>query len=112
MLCVYSRDLKLFWVLGLKPQTRHVVTAAILIACTGHWPTHKSARNNHVLACNYAKYLFTHRLSYKPFLIWLLTTPTTPEICSYTTLYFVVNGLFFDINVGSLQGAVGFLITI
>ena len=55
---------------------------------------------------------FTHRLSYKPFLIWLLTTPTTPEICSYTTLYFVVNGLFFDINVGSLQGAVGFLITI
>jgi len=39
-----------------------------------------SARNNHVLACNFAKYspiliFFTHRLSNKFFLIWLLATP-------------------------------------
>jgi len=39
----------------------------------------ESARNNHVLARNSAKYSpikkITHRLSNKPFLIWLLTTP-------------------------------------
>jgi len=40
-----------------------------------------SARDNHVLACNSAKYspilnfFFTHRLSNKIFLIWLLATP-------------------------------------
>jgi len=43
------------------------------------WPGAQSAWNNHVLACNFAKYLpilfFTGRLSNKPFLIWLLTTP-------------------------------------
>jgi len=40
----------------------------------------ESARYNHVLACNFAKYLpikkkLTDRLSNNPFLIWLLTTP-------------------------------------
>ena len=47
----------------------------------------ESARDNHVLACNFAKYspiliffqLQTHRLSNKPFLIWLLTTPPHPR---------------------------------
>jgi len=39
-----------------------------------------SAPNNHVLGCNFAKFtdfkfFFTHRLSNKPFLIWLSTTP-------------------------------------
>jgi len=39
----------------------------------------ESARDNHVLACNFAKYspiliFFTRKLSNKPFLIWLLTT--------------------------------------
>jgi len=38
-----------------------------------------SARDNHVLACNFAKYspisnFFTYRIRNKPFLIWLLTT--------------------------------------
>jgi len=39
----------------------------------------ESARDNHVLACNFAKYsqilkfFFTDRLSNKPFLIWPLT---------------------------------------
>ena len=42
----------------------------------------ESARDNHVYACNFAKYspilfFFTHRLSNKPFLIWLLTTHHT-----------------------------------
>ena len=49
----------------------------------------ESARDNHVLACNFAKYLsfkkFSDRLSNKPFLIWLLTTtPHLKIICSYT----------------------------
>ena len=40
-----------------------------------------NARENHILACNFARYspifkkFFTRRLSNKPFLIWLLTTP-------------------------------------
>jgi len=38
------------------------------------------ARDNHVFACNFAKYspiliFFTRRLSNKPFLIWLSTIP-------------------------------------
>ena len=42
----------------------------------------ESARDNHVLACNFAKYsqilkfFFTDRLSNKPFLIWPLTALT------------------------------------
>jgi len=40
----------------------------------------ESARDNHGLACNFAKcspilIFFTRTLSRKPFLIWLLTTP-------------------------------------
>jgi len=40
----------------------------------------ESARDDHVFACNVAKYSlikknFTHTLSNKPFLIWLLKTP-------------------------------------
>jgi len=39
----------------------------------------ESARDNHVLACNFAKYSaikkFTGRLRNKPFLIWLSTAP-------------------------------------
>jgi len=48
----------------------------------------KSARNNHVLACNFAKYSpilnFFHRLSNKSFLIWLLTIP--PHLKHVATL--------------------------
>jgi len=41
------------------------------------------ARDNHVLARNFAKYIpilifFHSRRSNKPFLIWLLTIPTEP----------------------------------
>ena len=40
----------------------------------------ESAQDNHVIACNFAKYspisiFFTDRISNKPFLIWLLTVP-------------------------------------
>ena len=43
----------------------------------------ESARDNHIFACNFAKYLpilqkkFTLRLTNKPFLIWLLITHHT-----------------------------------
>jgi len=42
----------------------------------------ESAQDIHVLACNFAKYssilnnFFTHTISNKPSLIWLLTTPS------------------------------------
>ena len=47
----------------------------------------ESARNNHAVSCNFAKYsailiCFTHRLSNKPFLIWLLTTPPQNQHCA------------------------------
>ena len=54
------------------------------------WPSAQSARDNHVLACNFAKYLpikkktFTHRLSNKSFLIWLLISP--PHLKCVATL--------------------------
>ena len=39
----------------------------------------ESARNNHLLACNFAKYSpilnFFNSFSNEPFLIWLLPTP-------------------------------------
>jgi len=64
----------------------------------------KSARDNHVLACDFAKYLpikkkFTDRLSNKPFLSWLLTTP--PHLKDVATLPCNLSLMtcFADINV-------------
>jgi len=49
------------------------------------WPGAQSAWDNHALACNFANYspiliFFTHTLSNKPFLIWLLTTHHTLNV--------------------------------
>ena len=51
----------------------------------------KCIRDNHLLACNYAKYLpififFTVRLSNKPFFIWLGLLTTPPHIHYVVTL--------------------------
>jgi len=52
----------------------------------------ENAQENHVPACNFAKYLrfykITDRLSNKPILICLLTTPPQLKytVCSYNTL--------------------------
>jgi len=51
----------------------------------------ESARNNHAFACNFAKYLpilifFSLILSNKPFLIWLLTMTTSPNLKYVATL--------------------------
>ena len=57
-----------------------VIQAWLIVSCTVWcWPGEQSAWDNHALACNFAKYsaifeiVFTHRLSNRPFLIWLLT---------------------------------------
>ena len=79
---------------------------SLLAVC---WPSAQSARDNHVLACNFAKYSpikknFTHRLNNKPFLIWLLTTP--PHIKHVATLpcNLSLMACFADVNVS--QGTV------
>ena len=55
------------------------------------WPGVQSARDDHVLVCNFAKYLFTdlkknftRRVCNKPFLIWLLKT--SPHLKYVATL--------------------------
>jgi len=70
----------------------------------------ESARDNHVLACNFAKYspilfIFTHTLSNKPFLIWLLTTP--PHLKHVATLpcNLSLMACFADINVSQSSAA-------
>jgi len=68
----------------------------------------ESARNNHVLDCNFAKYSpisknffhsFTHRLSSKPFLIWLLATPPHLECVARLPCNLSLIACFADINV-------------
>jgi len=64
----------------------------------------ESARDNHVFACNFAKYspiliFFTLRLSNKPFLIWLLTTPPHLKYAATLTCNLSLMACFADINV-------------
>ena len=69
----------------------------------------ESARNNYVLACDFAKYSpikkVTERLSNKPFLIWLLTTP--PHLKCAVTLSCILSLIasFADINVSQGNAA-------
>jgi len=62
-----------------KLQARTWLSCAFSAFLAVWLPHAQSARNNHGFACNFAKYSFvkkfTGRLSNKPFLIWLLTTP-------------------------------------
>jgi len=72
------------------------------------WPGAQSARDNHVLSCNFVKYslikkiktFFIHTLSNKPFLIWLLTT-RVPHLKYVATLPCNLSliACFADINV-------------
>ena len=72
----------------------------------------ENAWDNHVHACNFAKYspilkfFFTHWLSNKPFLIWLLTTPPHLKYVGLATLPCTLSLMarFADINVS--QGSV------
>jgi len=72
------------------------------------WLGAQSARDNHALACNFAKYSPINKnsltLSNKPFLIWLLTTP--PHLKCVVTLprNLSLMACFADINVS--QGSV------
>ena len=68
-----------------------------------------SARDNLALASNLAKYspikiFFTHRLSNKPFIIWLLTTPPHLKYAAIVPFNLSVMACFADINVS--QGSV------
>ena len=66
----------------------------------------ESARDNvHVLACNFADFIFfTRRLSNKPFLIWLLTTPPHLKYVATLPCNLSLTACFADINVS--QGSV------
>ena len=68
----------------------------------------ESARDSHVHACNCQmftdfNFFFTHRLSNKPVLIWLLTTPSHLK-CAATLPCNSLRACFANINV--LQGSV------
>ena len=92
------------------------VTSNNVIDCLVHflrllavcWPGTQSAWDNHALACNFAKYtpilifFSTHGLINKPFLIWLLTTPSCLKYVA--TLKLSLMACFADINVS--QGSV------
>ena len=78
------------------------------------WPGTQSAQANHVFACNFNKYslifkflkrFFTLRLSNKPFLIWLLTTPPHLEYAATLPCNLSLMACFADISVS--QGSVG-----
>jgi len=64
----------------------------------------ESARNNHIFACNFARYspisiFFTLRLRYKPFLIWILTTPLHLKYVATLPCNLSLLACFSDINV-------------
>ena len=83
----------------------------------------KSARDTHVLVCNFAKIIFanfkeifTDRLSNKPFLIWLLTTPprlkyvaTLP--CNLLLIACSLTLMFHKVVWQHTQGVVELLVT-
>ena len=70
-----------------------------------HTAKDKVNDDNHVLFCNFAKYspnlksFFTRRLSNKPFLIWLLTTPSHLKYVATLPRNFSSKACFADINV-------------
>jgi len=63
----------------------------------------ESARNNHVLACNFPNIhrfkKMTDRLNNKPFLIWLLTTPPHLQCVATLPCNLSLMACFADINV-------------
>ena len=89
----------------------------VIISCTFSvflavcWPGVQSARDNHVLACNFTKYSmilkkFTHRLSNEPFLIWLLITQPHLKYVAALSCNLSLMACFADINVSQAQGSV------
>jgi len=72
------------------------------------WPGAQSARDNDVVACNFAKYSrikkITHRLSNKPFLILSLTTPSHLKYADTLPCNLSLTACFADINVS--QGSI------
>jgi len=92
-----------------KLQARAWLSRALVRLANILLKDEESARDNHVLACNFAKYspiliFFTHRLSNKRFLIWLLTTPPHLQYPATLPCNLSLMACFADINVsqGSL----------
>jgi len=77
------------------------------------WPSPQSARDNQVLACNFAKYsriltiFFTHRLNNKLFLFCLLISPPHLKYVATLPCNLSLMACFADINVS--QGSVATL---
>ena len=80
--------------------------SSCLVVC---WPGAQSARDNHILASNFAKYSlikknFTHRLSNKRFLIRLLKTSPHLKYLATLPCNLSLMACFADINAS--QGSV------
>ena len=80
----------------------------------------ESARDNHVLACNFATYspilIFYGRLSNKPLFIWLLATPQHRKYvatlhCSISLIVCFLTLMFHKIVWQHMQGVMGLLIS-
>ena len=74
----------------------------------------ESARGNHLLACNFSKYLpilkkFAGRLRNKPFLIWLLTTPPHIEYVATLPCNLSLMACISDINISQYGAGDKFL---
>ena len=93
-----------------KLQARTWLFRALFPSFSSVLAKHTSARDNHILACNFAKYspilnfFFTHRLSNKPFLIWLLTTP--PHLKYVVALPCNLSSMTCFANITTSQGSV------
>ena len=109
------------WIFG------KVTSKKVVVSCTLHaWPpqrwktkkVHETITLLLVTLPNIHKFqkIFTDRLSYKPFLIWLLTTPphlkhvaTLP--CNLSLMACILTIKFHKVVWQHIQGVMGFLIT-
>jgi len=88
----------------LQITSKNLIVSCTFFVFNGVLAMLASARDNHVLACNFAKYspiliFFTHILSNKHFLIWLLTIPPHLKYVATLPCNLWVMACFADINV-------------
>jgi len=67
-----------------KLQARTWLSRALVRLANTLLKDRESARTRQIFTD--FKFSFTHSVSNKPFLIWVLTTPPHLKICSYTTV--------------------------
>jgi len=98
-----------------KFTSKNVVVSCTFLQCAGQVRiVHETTTFLLVTLPNIHRFFFTGKVNNKPFLNLVINNPTTPQICSYTTLQFIVNRLFSDVCVSQSSVAtcayVGFLI--